>query len=102
MAIDTDTGLANDWNPLASSTVIALAISDDTLYVGGSFSQIGGQQRRNIAALHAPSGNAFAWDPKLNSAVYTLAISGNTVYAGGDFSSIGGGQPSSYIAAIPR
>jgi len=109
-ALDASSGLATAWNPNASGGVYstkvrALAVSGATVYVGGSFFNIGGQHRLNIAALDASSGTATVWDPSAGGGargetiVYALAVSGATVYAGGNFWSIGG-QSRNYIAAL--
>ena len=71
--------------------VDALAVSGSTVYVGGSFSRIGGASRNNLAALDAQTGEATAWNPgRRATGCSTLAVSGSTVYAGGCFSSVGG------------
>ncbi len=77
----------------------ALAISGNTVYAGGDFTEIGGQPRNDIAALDASTGNATSWDPNANSSVYALAVSGSTVYAGGGFTQVGHDNRS-HIAAL--
>jgi hypothetical protein len=71
--------------------VRALALSGPDLYVGGSFGDIGGQDRNRIARL-STTGSAVAdptWNPDANGPVFALAVSGTDLYAGGDFSSAG-------------
>jgi hypothetical protein len=70
--------------------VDALVVSDSTVCVGGNFTEIGGAQRTNIAALDAYTGAATDWQPGASSPVRVLAVSGSTVYAGGYFASVGG------------
>jgi len=56
-ALDTATGDATVWNPNARSAttgVYALAVSGSTVYAGGSFISIGGEQRANFAQFDAP------------------------------------------------
>ena len=79
--------------------VYGLALSDGVVYAGGWFTTIGGQARRNIAALDAATGLATAWDPCANDDVWSLAVSDGVVYAGGWFTTIGG-QARNYIAAL--
>jgi beta-propeller uncharacterized protein DUF5122 len=105
-ALDITTGLATEWNPAAVGPVAgplafvgALAVSGSTVYVGGSFTSVGGQGRSNIAALDVTTGLATAWNPGADGDVYALAVSGSKVYAGGHFTRIGG-QARSYIAAL--
>ena len=89
------------WDPgptfgAAAAYVYALAVSGSTVYVGGSFTNIGGQARNHLAAVDASTGLATAWDPNPTGAlypyVYALAVSGPTVFVGGHFDAIGGLQ----------
>ena len=89
-AIGTDGTLAA-WNPNANNQVVALAVSGATVYVGGTFTTIGGTTRNYLAAIGtAGTGTLGAWDPNANGRVNALAVSGSTVYAGGAFTTIGG------------
>ncbi|WP_201979721.1 IPT/TIG domain-containing protein [Hymenobacter rubidus] len=86
--------------PDPNSTVQALVLQGGTLYVGGSFNQIGGQTRPYLAAVSPTTGAALApFDAAANSTVNTLVASGTTLYAGGSFSSIGG-QSRAYLAGL--
>lgn len=84
-------GDATLWDPDAndtlgnSATVYAIIVSGSTVYVGGGFLNIGGQNRKFIASVNANTGLATTWDPSANSPVFALALSGNIVYAGGGF-----------------
>ncbi len=108
-AVDATTGVATDWNPEADRPspnpyqygpfVLTVALSGPTVYVGGYFSHMGGQNRNCIAALDATTGVAASWDPVPDGEVNVLAVSGNTVYVGGSYWSIGG-QPRNHLAAL--
>ncbi len=112
-ALDASTGILTSWNPNANNGVYAygagvtaLAVSDDTVYVGGQFTSIGGQSRNYLAALDASTGNATSWNANIiinpggGVVISALAASGNTVYVGGGgFNSIGG-QSRNYLAAL--
>ena len=78
------------WDPNANSSVNSVAVSGTTVYVGGLFTSIGGQNRNRLAALDASTGNALSWDPSSSGSTASLAVSGSSVYAGGNFVSIGG------------
>ncbi|MDW8211418.1 MAG: T9SS type A sorting domain-containing protein, partial [Cytophagales bacterium] len=62
------------------------------LYVGGDFTQIGGQSRRHVAKLSAASGAADPnWDPRANNTVLGIGLSqGGSAFIGGLFTSMGG------------
>jgi len=85
-ALDATTGLATAWDPIPSETggapvfIEALAVDGPVVYVGGQFSNIGGQPRIDLAALDATSGLATPWMPSRAGFVYALTVSGNAVY----------------------
>lgn len=91
----TGTGLADAlWNPNAGSNgmVESFALSGSNLYVGGAFSNIGGQANNNIAKL-STTGTGTAdptWNPNANATVRSIALSPGNVYLGGAFVSVGG------------
>jgi trimeric autotransporter adhesin len=86
---------------------LAVSASGSTVYAGGLFTNIGGQNRRYFAALNATDGTATAFNPNPNGNILGLALSVNglTVYAAGGFNSFDGlpsigGQARNYLAAI--
>jgi hypothetical protein len=81
------------------ATVVALAVSGSTVYVGGSFDTIGTASRNNIAGLSTADGTATAFNPQSSGNILSLAASGSVVYAGGGFYMIGG-QPRNFAAAL--
>ncbi|TAE32796.1 MAG: VCBS repeat-containing protein, partial [Candidatus Kapaibacterium sp.] len=100
-AIDMTTGALLPWDPNANNNVGVVTVNGSTVYVGGGFTNVGGQPRLRIAALDAATGLATAWNPGSASisSVNAIAVSGAMVYVGGVFTAIGG-QPRSNIAAI--
>lgn len=104
-AIDTTSGSATygqatPWNPGADGQINALLVAGKTIYAGGSFSNIGGQNRSNLAAIDAQTSAATAWNPgATGGAVRSLAVIGKTVYAAGAFTQIGG-KNLNYLAAL--
>ena len=104
-ALDSSTGQATEWNPraaggsLANAGVSAIAASRDAIYLGGTFNNVGGQTRNNLAAVDSASGLATGWNPNAGGAVHTLLLSTNVVYVGGDFTAVGG-VPRNRIAAL--
>jgi Tol biopolymer transport system component len=91
-------------NSGACGTVDTLVLAGSTLYVGGTFTAVGGTPRSDIAAINLTTdpftnGQATSWNPGANGSVNALALSGSTLYAGGNFTTIGG-QSRNRIAAI--
>lgn len=112
-AIDGVTGVPTEWkpNPLDSipgrgTAVYSIILDGSTVYVGGSFTSIGGQARNNLASVDATSGAATGWNPDVDKSVLTMRIRVSyrypfttTLYIGGGFNSIGG-QVWNYLAAV--
>ena len=84
-----------------SSAVFALALGGGALYVGGTFTSVGGQTRNRLAAVDAATGALVtAFGPGVNGLdVSALALDGSTLYTGGQFSSVGG-QARNGLAAV--
>ncbi|MBY0434001.1 MAG: hypothetical protein K2U26_07825, partial [Cyclobacteriaceae bacterium] len=102
--IKSDKTVDLSWDPNATPNsiggeVLALALNGTTVYVGGSFTGIGGQTRNRIAALDATTGLATSWNPNASNVVRGLAVNGSTVYTYGDFITIGG-QSRTFLAAL--
>jgi outer membrane protein assembly factor BamB len=79
--------------------VQALAASSGTVYLGGSFSNVGGSSRSRLAAVDATTGavvSSFA--PRPDGAVSSLALSSGTLYAGGSFLNVNGTARASLAA----
>jgi hypothetical protein len=102
------TGIYRDYSPLPR--VDALALAGDTLYVGGTFTEVGGRALPSLAALNVGTGMALEWTPPVlgptyagwpPQACYALQVEGGALYVGGSFSTAGGlSRP--YAAAVDR
>ncbi|MEO5626769.1 MAG: Ig-like domain-containing protein [Dokdonella sp.] len=89
------TGAADaTWNPSANANVLVLALDAiGHVYVGGTFSSIGGRSRTNLARLSSGGSGAadVNWNPGPDGAVATLMLdTGGAIYAGGAFINVGG------------
>jgi len=87
-----------DWAPVLDGDVNALAISGNTLYVGGSFTSVtldgAASTRGRLAAFDITTGDLLPWAPFFDDAVTGLAISGGRIYVSGSFANVtpvGGG-----------
>lgn len=104
-ALDAVSGTATAWNPKAAGstitkTIMTLAVSGGTVYVGGKFTSIAGKARKYLAAMDASTGALLTdWNPNPNGGVSNLVVVEGTIYACGSFTSIGG-QSRNYVAAL--
>jgi hypothetical protein len=101
-AIDLDTDTLLPWNPNASGTVETIAVNSttDTVYLGGSFTKVGGKGHARLAAVDDGMGAPVAtFKATANKAVMALQVSGATLFAGGNFTTMDGAA-SSYVSAL--
>lgn len=101
-AVDANTGeVVADWNPNANGIVRAMSLSPDgrRLYIGGSFTSVGGHARNNLAAIDLATGAVDGgWEAGTNRVVNALATSGSGgVYVGGNFT-MAKGKPRTGLA----
>jgi hypothetical protein len=100
-AFDTATGAVLKWNPGANGTVRTIVVTPARIYLGGSFTSVGGRARANLAAV-SPAGAVGKWNPSPNRSVYVLRLGPNgRLFAGGDFTKIGG-KVRRHLAEIGR
>ncbi|MEQ1834386.1 MAG: T9SS type A sorting domain-containing protein [Candidatus Eisenbacteria bacterium] len=98
---DATTGAPDPGFPrVADGGVVNVVIPDGAggWFVGGSFTQIGGVARQNLAHVLA-NGSLAAWAPDPDGDVMTLLVRGSTLIVGGTYSSIGG-QLRNNLAAV--
>jgi hypothetical protein len=93
----SDRELDMTWRPDVTgggfgATVNALALAGSDLYVGGIFTQVGGQARSGLARVSTSGTGAVdaTWNPGTSGLVRALALSGPHLYVGGSFANIGG------------
>jgi hypothetical protein len=108
-AIDAVTGQVTDWNPSATnpnnpskSSVRSMALSSDgvRLFVGGTFTRVGGVPRSRLAAINPLTGAVDGgWKPSADRPVHALVVSNNKLYLGGDFMTVAG-QPREQLAVV--
>jgi len=72
---------------------VALAVSGETLYIGGAFAKVAGKPHRGLAAVDLLNGTVLRWGPRLpwpalssepNAGARALSIAAGNVIAGGD------------------
>lgn len=91
-AFDTTTGaLREDVRADANSVVRDLVSDGTTLWVGGSFTTIGGVSRGRIAALDVRTGAVrTGFQANVNSHVYGLDLRAGRLFLGGSFGNVRG------------
>jgi outer membrane protein assembly factor BamB len=76
-----------DWivDRRPSEEVLAVAVANGTVYLGGGFEQLGGSSRQNLAAVSARTGRATAWTPTVQGggSIDAMVAAGNEVIVGG-------------------
>ena len=79
------------WNPKIEHTpgivrfIKTLAIKQDVIYAGGSFTQANGEVRLNLAAFDL-SGQLLPWNPQQGLEINALTINQDMIYIGGWYS----------------
>ncbi len=96
------------WRLRSDGAIHAMTRVGSRLYVGGSFSRLGGERREGLAAVDVRSGRLLDWQPHVAgrtrddvAEVYAIASTpdGKALYVGGDFGRVDG-KPRRSLAAI--
>jgi hypothetical protein len=90
-----DSGWVCDSTASGQVFTLALDVANDRLFVGGSFTDIGGELRDDLALVEASSGTVdtgWVCDSTASGQVFTLAldVANDRLFVGGNFSTIGG------------
>jgi hypothetical protein len=98
-AFDTANGTLLPWDPNTNAVVDTLLPAAGGVYLGGSFTTVGGTSRKRLAEVNLTTGAAItAFKASVNAEVQTLAMGNGVMYAGGSFTNLGGSQ--SYVGAF--
>jgi hypothetical protein len=103
-AVDATTGALKSWAPndtYGQGWALAMAISGNTLFAGGSFTLSNGSNgtRKYLTAIDATTGAVTPWNPAPNGYVDAVVINASRLYVGGLFSTIAG-QPRAQAAVF--
>lgn len=87
--------------PETNGDVYSISVDSDQsiVYIGGLFTEVGGQPRENVAAIDAISGEVLPWNPGTNDGILTVVAKGNVIYLGGIFTEVAG-IPRNRAAAV--
>jgi len=78
--------------PSVNGQVSSIFQSGDTVYIGGSFTTVGGLPRNYLAAFNATTGEVLSWAPNPNAPAGVAGTLNDNLLVGGDFDTIAG-QP---------
>ncbi len=91
-AFNKSTGaLITTFNHTVNGGIRSMAVSADgsTLYIGGTFSQVDGVSRTNLAAFNTGTGAlSTTWKPTATGPVLAMTVFGGNVYFGGGFTKV--------------
>lgn len=71
--------------PVVTGKVEGIHYYNNSLYINGSFTDVGGLPRNGLAAIAIPSGTVKPWNPLLGSSYADLCFYKNRVVLGGNF-----------------
>ncbi len=78
--------------------VSSMTIDGNTLFMGGRFTSIDGQPRRNLAAYDLAAGQVRAWNPSPDDLVIKVKVHDGQLYAVGLFKSVTGAGRNGAVA----
>jgi outer membrane protein assembly factor BamB len=90
-AFDLNTGALLPWNPNVGGNVRAIEPIGSTIYLGGSFTSVGGATHNRLAAVSASTGAVVAtFTASMDAEVLGLASQNGVLFAGGSFLNVDG------------
>lgn len=97
---NVDPAWGPEWPMYPSPELNAITVVGSTVYVGGTFGEVGGQPRANAAAIDLNSGALTSWAPQVAGTVRDMVPgAGGSVYMAGAFRRVGG-QPREALAQV--
>jgi hypothetical protein len=91
-AFDAATGQVTDWDPNATTNVLALEVTSDRVFIAGELKSVGGQPRKALAVVDRVTGALIPeWTTDATLWINSMGIYKDQLYVGGAFTNIGGG-----------
>jgi hypothetical protein len=90
-AVSLATGALLPWNPNTNGSVRAIKVIGANVYLGGSFTQVGGKGHQRLAAVTAGTGAVVpTFTASASGEVFAMASSSGTLFVGGGFGTVDG------------
>jgi hypothetical protein len=93
-----DAGTLTSWDPNPDDTLSSMAITSNSVVLGGQLDGLRGVERKHLLAFDA-NANLTNWTPEADNEVSAVAVAGTTLYVGGSFNTLGG-QPRGNLGAV--
>jgi hypothetical protein len=105
-AVDAVSGALTSWDPQArntspgspAATVTSLELAGSRVVAGGTFEEVAGVSRSNLAWLDATTGVPLAGSPEAPGEARALATSGSSLLVGGRFATLGASRREDLLA----
>jgi len=82
-AFSSASGQKYAWGIVPNGRPLALVVAGQTLYIGGFFSQLSGQNRGFLGAVDLTTGALLPWNPELHFEVSEMSASATRLYVAG-------------------
>lgn len=91
--VSLSNGALDSWNPVIvgnnggtiTPQVYSMSLYGNELIIGGTFGQVNGQARTNLASIDLTSLNLTNWNPNLDSDVNSTFVQNDELFLGGAF-----------------
>ena len=87
--------------PAVNGAINAMVRVGNILYIGGAFTDVGGEARNRLAAVDLTDGSVTSWNPDANNNVFALEYQDGWIYVGGQFTNIAGNTRNRAAALTP-
>ena len=83
-------GSIGSWSHSVDGEVFEMKLYGDTLIIGGEFTTVNGEERKNFAAFSISNNTLLPWNPSFNNPVLAIEKLENRIFVGGEFVKVDG------------
>jgi hypothetical protein len=102
---DNSAAFVNAALPSASSGVNAIGATETVIYLGGTFTGMGGNSVQNLGCMSSVGTLGYAWNPSTDVAPSTIVLTDDYAFVGGAFRTFGQSptnEPDGFFAVFER